>query len=36
MPGGVALGLLHVQGTLITKGTRGVNVLGGRRIEGGK
>lgn len=33
MPGAVALGVLHVEGTLINEGTRGVNVSGGGKIE---
>lgn len=33
MPGAVALGVLHVEGTFINEGTRGANVSGGGEIE---
>lgn len=33
MPGAVALGILHVEGTLINEGTRGTNVHGRGSVE---
>lgn len=33
MPGAVALGTMHIEGTLVNEGTRGVQVTGGGSVE---